>query len=398
MLVDASRIRPFDASRWVIAAPSGRNLLVNAPAAELYHVLAHAEDEGQALERFNARFVADFTPGAFADLIATQFGGYQLLRDDVATSRPLYPEPYMRLRFECLPSKVAGLLAAPLQPLYAPRVFWCTSGLLAVGLLAGHVVGGPAVLPTGAQLWVALPLVYGSMIIHEFGHVAATSRAGVHHGGIGCGLYAYLFPVLYANITGIWLASRQERIIANLGGIYSQVLYAGLLAGAYLLSDYEPLRFAASAVSMMALWQFNPLVRHDGYWLLSDLTNTPNLLPQAEAVVRESLSVAGVRQLVASRGRSLLSWRTALFAYGVANSALLFFFIGYTCWHNAQLVLTFPSVLLALLLKLLHGTLQGSDVNRAQFVVLALYLVLARYALSMVGKWRQRPGSLVGAR
>ncbi|MDF7815336.1 hypothetical protein [Hymenobacter sp. YC55] len=390
MLTDASLLRPFDATRWVIATPSGRNLLVNAAAADLFRLLGQVDSYEAALAAFNAQFAAALSAADFAALVETRFGGYQLLHGEGPATRADLPAPYLRVRFEFIPARAAGWLAAPLRFCYAPRVFWWTAGLLSVALVAGHALNGPTVLPTGAQLWVSVPLVYGSMVIHEFGHVAATARAGVRHGGIGFGLYAYLFPVLYADVTGIWQASRQERIIANLAGIYSQVLYAAALAGGYLLSSYEPLRFAAGAVSILALWQFNPFVRHDGYWLLSDLTNTPNLLPKAEAVVRESLSVAGLRRLVASRGRALLDRRAALFAYGVTNSLLLFFFIAYTCWRNAALVLAFPSVLLALGSKLAHGSLQAADVSQAHLVVLTLYFVLARYAVSLGRRWFRR--------
>lgn len=397
MLLDESLLRPFDATRWVIAAPGGRNLLVNGAAAELYRLLARVDSLEQAHGAFNARFPPGLEPEAFGALVHAQFGGYALLPADPTPERPALPIPMLRLRVEFLPAHWAGRLAAGLRPFYAPDVFWWSAGLLALGVLASHLAPGPVLLPTGSQLWVSLPLVYGSMVVHELGHVAATARAGVRHGGIGCGLYAYLFPVLYADVSGIWLASRQQRIIANLAGIHAQLLYAAVLAGAYLLSGYEPLRFAAGAVSLMALWQFNPFVRHDGYWLLSDLTNTPNLLPRAEAVVRRALSVAGVRVLVKSRGRSLLNIsEAALFTYGVLNTLLLVFFIGYIGWHNAALVGHFPLVLLALLDKLLHGTLQGSDVSRSQLVVLALYLVLARYVLARVREWR-RPGSVAGA-
>lgn len=397
MLTDEALLRPFDAARWVIAAPGGRHLLVNAASADLFRLLARADSLDGAHAAFNAQYEVQMSAAEFTSLVETQFGGYQLLHADSVAPRPEMPVPQMRLRVEFIPPTLAGKLSAFLCPFYAPRVFWWTAGGLALGLVASHALIEPAVLPTGPQLWVALPLVYASMVIHEFGHVAATARAGVKHGGIGFGLYAYLFPVLYADVTGIWLASKQERIIANLAGIYSQVLYGAALTGGYLLSGYAPLRFAAGAVSLMALWQFNPFVRHDGYWLLSDLTNTPNLLPKANAVVRASLSGAGLRRLMASRGRALLDRRAGLFAYGVMNSALLFFFIGYTCWHQAALVAAFPSVLLVLLGKLLTGTLQTGDVTRAHFVVLAFYLVMARYVFSLVRTWVQRPAPLVGA-
>lgn len=397
MLTDLTLLRPFDATRWVIAAPGGRHLLVNASSADLYRLLAQTDSLDDARVAFNTRFGQDLAPAAFVAFVEAQFGGYELLHGDAVAVRPRLPVPELRLRIELIPARAAARLSAWLRPFYAPRAFWASSALFAVALVAGHALAGPVQLPTGSQFWVALPLVYASMVVHEFGHVAATRRAGVEHGGIGVGLYAYLFPVLYADVTGIWLANKQERIIANLAGIHAQLLYAAVMAGGFLLSGYAPLRFVAATVSIAALWQFNPFVRHDGYWLLSDLTSTPNLLPQANTVVRESLSGAGVRRLVASRGRSLLhAPRVALFTYGVLNTALLVFFICYTVWHHLGLVVAFPSVILTLLGKLLHGTLQGADVNQSQFVVLALYLVLARYVLALARKWWQRPAPLAG--
>ena len=393
MLTDETLLRPFDSTRWVVAAPGGRNLLLSEDSAELFRLLARAQSLDDAHVAFAARFGSALTAREFMDLVEAQFGGYQLLHADSVAVRPLLPVPELRLRLEFISPALAGRLSAWLRPFYAPTVFWWTSGLLAAGLVAGHLLAPPAQLPVGSQLFVTLPLVYGSMIIHEFGHVAATARAGLKHGGIGCGLYAYLFPVLYADVTGIWLASKQERIIANLGGIYSQVLYAGGLAVGYLLSGYEPLRFAAGAVSLMALWQFNPFVRHDGYWLLSDLTNTPNLLPQAQGLIRRALTRDGQRsalaQVVATRGRALLTPRMALLSYGVVNSALLLFFILYTCWNNAELVLTFPLVVAGLLGKLLTGSLHWADLSRSYLVVFILYVILARYLVGRVRKWKR---------
>jgi putative peptide zinc metalloprotease protein len=391
MLTDAALIRPFNATQWVIAAPEGRNLLVNAPAAELFHLLAQVDNWDDALVRFNARFEAAFTPAELADLVATRFGGYQLLRDDGASPRAPYPQNMLRLQVEFLPPAAAGALSAPLRPLYGPRVFWWTMAALLAYLLVDRLLLGPAPLPTGTGWWVAASLVYASMLVHECGHIAATARAGVRAGGIGFGFYAYVFPVLYADVTAIWHATRQQRIIANLGGIFSQLLFAVGLAVAGWASGYAPLRFAAGGVGLMALWQLNPFVQHDGYWLLSDLTNTPNLLPKANAVLRQALSWPALQQFVASRGRALLDRRALLFAYAIANASLLLFFVLYTCLHHAQLVLTFPYVLSALLLKLLNGTLHAADVSRAQFAVLAFYLVLARFVAGKAGKWFKRP-------
>lgn len=390
MLTDATLLRPFDSTRWVIAAPGGRNLLINEQAATLYRLLAQAASPQVALLDFNHRFEAALSLPDFWALVDTHFGGYQLLQQERQPPRPLFEPPQMRLRRELLAPRQAAALSAPLQPLYTPAVFWAGCALLAAALLAGHLCNGPTLLPTGSQLWVTLPLIYASLLIHELGHVAATGRAGIASGGIGVGLYAYLFPVLYADVTGIWLATRQQRIIANLAGIFSQLLYAAALAAGFLLTAYEPLRFAASSVSIMALWQFNPFVRHDGYWLLCDLSNTPNLLPRAQALMGRVLSRHGLQRMLASNGRALLDRRVLLLAYGLVNWAILLFFIAYTCWHNGPLVLRFPLVLADLAGKLLTGTLHFSDLHQSHLVVLTLYLVLIRQLLSRLSRYGRR--------
>ena len=402
MLTDLSLLRPFDATRWVIAAPNGRNLLVNEPAARLYEVLAGAGSPPAALTEFNRVFGAKLSLPAFSELVQAQFGGYQLLADEHQAPRPAYPLPQMQLRLELLPPRVAAALAAPLRPVYAARPFWASSLLLALGLLGAQLLASPARLPSAQHLWVVLPLTYLSLLLHELGHVAAACRAGITPGGIGIGLYAYLFPVLYADVTCIWLAARPQRIITNLAGIHSQLLYAAVLTGGYVLSGYAPLYYAAAGVSMIALWQFVPFVRHDGYWLLSDLTHEPNLLPNAQALVRRVGSRSGLaralQQVARTRGRVLLTRRAALLAYGLADYSLLVFFVAYSVWHNAQLVLAFPRVVATELARLLTGSTAGlSQLSQAHFVVLTLYLLLVRSGLRWLRHLRSRPGPVPAA-
>lgn len=237
---------------------------------------------------------------------------------------------------------------------------------------------------------MVITLVYVSIFVHEFGHIAACSRFGIRHGGVGFGFYLFLFPVLYADVTNIWQANRELRIITNLGGIYSQLLYAGLLTVGYMLTQYAPLLVAALATTAAALWQFNPFVRHDGYWLLSDLTNTPNLLQKASQVTRRGLSRQGLRQVMETKGKVLLNKRIFLFLYGLANPLIIIVIAGLTVMHYGDELIKFPALVLALSTKLITGTLVLADVRQVPLVVLTFYAVIARYLFALLLKSRMQ--------
>src|SRR3712207_3363027 len=85
----------------------------------------------------------------------------------------------------------------------------------------------------------------------------------------------------------MWLAGRRERIAVSLAGPYADLVTGGLAA---LVAFFVP-----NAVLSAALWEFalvsyigvlvnlNPLMEFDGYFVLIDLLDRPNLRPRALA-------------------------------------------------------------------------------------------------------------------
>jgi putative peptide zinc metalloprotease protein len=119
-------------------------------------------------------------------------------------------------------------------------------------------------------------VVIVGMLVHEVGHLGACRRLGAPHGGIGVGLYWFV-PAFYAEVSGAWLLPRLQRAVVDVAGIYLQCVF---LLGVTLFALCR-----GSATALLALWYshflvlntLNPVLKYDGYWLLSDLTGSHNL-------------------------------------------------------------------------------------------------------------------------
>jgi len=384
LLRDDPQITAFDKHRWVISTNVGHNLLVNNAAAQLFVMLRDVASLEQAREQFNHNFQSALTTQAFSALVLRHFGGYGILAQDQSDKKTVTTDEYIKLKVELFSSDAAAFFASPLRIFYAPRFFWLCFVSIFLFLLSVHLSISAKASPQGPDYWVTALLIYLSIFVHEFGHIAACSRFRIKHGGIGFGFYLYMFPVLYADVTNVWQANQQQRIITNLGGIFSQLLYASVLASTYLVIGYYPLLFAAMATAVVALWQFNPFVRHDGYWLLSDITNTPNLLSKASHVTKNALSRHGFERVVRSRGKVLLNKKILLLLYGVANASLLLGFAGYTILRYGDQLVQFPFLVFSIFGKLLVGNLLLADVRQINMVVFAFYVMVFRYLFTAI--------------
>lgn len=138
-------------------------------------------------------------------------------------------------------------------------------------------VGFPPNVNMEAISWPLLyTLVLGSILFHEIGHLAACHRWQCPHGPLGFGLY-FFNPVFYVDVTAAWRLTRWQRAAVDVGGVYVQMLCVPLFFAVYLLTTDPTYLFAILLIDLIALGNFEPFMKLDGYWLLSDLTGVPNL-------------------------------------------------------------------------------------------------------------------------
>lgn len=169
-------------------------------------------------------------------------------------------------------------------------------------------------------------LTYGASLIlikslHELGHAFQARRLGVHVPTIGIA-FMVLMPVLYTDTTDGWRKSRRDRLMIDAGGIMVELVLAAFATLAWALLEDGPLRsacFAAATVSwvMSLAVNLNPLMRFDGYYLLSDALDVENLqergFAQARWRMRELLF--GFGDAPPERLSATLGWTLTLHAW-----------------------------------------------------------------------------------
>jgi len=184
----------------------------------------------------------------------------------------------------------------------------------------------------------------GIKILHELGHAYTAARYGcqVHTMGVG---FLLMVPVLYTDTTDSWkLTSRKQRAAIAAAGMVVELSIAMLATFLWHLCPEGVLKSVmfvlASTSWIMGLFiNLNPLLRFDGYYVLSDLLGVPNLQSRAFAFgqwkLREWLFGWGDEPpevLPGSRQRLLTGFAWAIWVYravmflGIAVLVYHFFF------------------------------------------------------------------------
>ncbi len=173
-----------------------------------------------------------------------------------------------------------------------------------------------------------LPLLYVGMAlikaVHEFGHAYFTRKFGgeVHVMGIMLMIFT---PVPYVDATAAWsFRSRWHRVLVGCAGMIVELFFAALLTLVWantgqgtLHSLVYNMMFVASVSTVV--FNANPLLRFDGYYILSDLIEIPNLSQRANQHLRYLAErwLFGVRQAESpARTRREAVW---LPVFGVAS-------------------------------------------------------------------------------
>jgi putative peptide zinc metalloprotease protein len=137
-------------------------------------------------------------------------------------------------------------------------------------------------------IWLVFPFV---KIIHEMGHALTTKVWGgeVHEMGV---MLLVFSPVPYVDVSAsAAFRSKPRRIIAAAAGMGVELCVASLALFAWINLEPGLLRNIAYNVILIAgvstlLFNANPLVRFDGYYILSDLLEIPNLAQRSTAYFR----------------------------------------------------------------------------------------------------------------
>jgi putative peptide zinc metalloprotease protein len=180
-------------------------------------------------------------------------------------------------------------------------------------------------------------------VVHELGHAYTAKRFGCRVPNMGVALLV-MVPVLYTDVNEAWkLTSRRQRLAIGMAGVTAELCCAAIAACLWGFLPDGPMRSAAFLVATTTwvttvLLNLSPFMRYDGYYVLSDLLETPNLHTRAFALarwwLRESLFGFGdsvPEELPVNRRRLLIVFAFVTWVYRFS----LFFGIALVVYHFA---------------------------------------------------------------
>ncbi|MEE9213045.1 MAG: hypothetical protein V3U29_10365 [Phycisphaeraceae bacterium] len=230
-------------------------------------------------------------------------------------------------------------------------VLWLILMAVAGWQLAGHgeqlVDSAQGVLDPNNLLWLYVAIVIAKAL-HELGHGFACKKYGraSHSGGevhtIGI-MFLVFIPVPYVDASSSWaLRSKWQRAIIGAAGMFVELAVAAVAVVIWTHTGADTTLHAIAyntlfiaSVSTL-LFNGNPLIRFDGYYILSDVLEIPNLAQRSKdylffLVKRYVFGTKHARHIV-----TLPSERPWLVAYHFASSIYRVFISIAILWFVSQ--------------------------------------------------------------
>ena len=189
------------------------------------------------------------------------------------------------------PDRLLGKMIGPLRWIFTHTFLWLSVILMAwAGLFVlFHYKTFYEKLPayqeffafrTMLYMWLALGVV---KVIHEFGHGLSCKAFGGESHEMGF-LFMCFSPALYCNVTDSWtVADKWKRITISFAGIWVELIIAALATFVWWYSPAWPFVNNVSMCLMVLcsvstfVFNANPLMRFDGYYIMADWLEVPNL-------------------------------------------------------------------------------------------------------------------------
>ncbi len=287
------------------------------------------------------------------------------------TDMPADTDSLLRRRQQRRLKKVGQTLSSFLflrLPLFAPDAFfsrwqrlggrifhragfavWCLLLVLALRVLilnwGEFMAEARLTLKPANLIWIYVVIII-SKIIHECGHAFACKyfsakdglTADVHSLGI---MFLFFAPVPYIDVSSsVQIRSRWARAAVGLAGVYSELFLAFLavLLWSGTAPDTSLHLLARNCVVITSvstlLFNINPLLRFDGYFVFSDLLDMPNLYQRSQAYMvylfkKYILGVARAATVVQKKGEKYFYpvYAIAAFIYRILITVSIFFLL-----------------------------------------------------------------------
>lgn len=300
---------------WVVKDPVGLNYF---RFQEEEFAILNMLDGNSSLDDIKDQFEKDFPPQKITVEELQQFIGMLHRSGLVITGAPgqgvqLKKRRDERVRKELL-SKFANILAIRFKGVDPERLLtwmdpkfrfcftkwgvitWFVTCISALLLVAAQFDIFQSKLPSFHQFfgpqnwfWIGLTLML-TKICHEFGHGLSCKHFGGECHELGV-MILVLTPCLYCNVSDSWmLPSKWRRAMIGAAGMYVELFIASICTFIWwnttpgLLNNLALSTMFVCSVSTV-VFNANPLLRYDGYYILADLVEIPNLRQKSTKIL-----------------------------------------------------------------------------------------------------------------
>ena len=188
-----------------------------------------------------------------------------------------------------------GIISA-IEPVLRPLIgrvglaIWAVFVLFTLSRLVAHSEalrdGFKDAIAPGNWAWLMVVYVVAKAL-HELGHGVICKRFGGQVPEFGAMLLV-LVPSPYVDASACWaFASRWQRMAVGAGGMIFELFFAGIMAHVWMTTSPGMLMHQLAYNAMLTaglstvLFNANPLMRFDGYYIFSDLVEIPNLMQRS---------------------------------------------------------------------------------------------------------------------
>ena len=282
----------FKEPPYIARRADGQMVQMPAMLYALAEVVDGEADHAELARRFSRRIERQVEP----DMVATLIGKQLRPLGIVAPANGAAPElkkvdPLLALKFrtKVVPQGAVRALTTVFRPLFMPPVVVAVVlafVALDVWLFGVHGISQSLrrVIYDPSLLFMLVGGVVVATAFHEIGHATGTRYGGAEPGVMGVGVYI-VWPAFYTDITDAYRLGKAGRLRADMGGMYFNAIFALAVAAAYAATRFEPLLLLIVLQTFAIIQQSLPLLRLDGFYIISDLTGVPDMLTRIRPVL-----------------------------------------------------------------------------------------------------------------
>jgi CRP-like cAMP-binding protein/Zn-dependent protease len=374
------------------------------------------------LDEFEAS--GDLDPDAVTDLVRTLYEGNfldQRYRDvDALVTRALDPVTERRRRARTFAKTLTiewsdanrvvqwlydhGMRYAFSKFAIVAEVFIAIAGVVIFARLVvsgDFTIGGPSLAASFIVLWL---LDYFSVFVHELGHALVVVRNGRRIKSAGFMIY-FGSPAFFVDGSDGLMMDRRQQIMSSFAGPFAEMIVAAVCA---LIVWWFPEWFLARTLFTAAalnyyliLMNLIPLLELDGYFILADVIQVPDLRPRSLAFMRDDL----VRKI---RHREHFTKQdVGLALYGTLGVAFTVFalYSSYRYWKTlfGPLVArlwdggTYTRILLIALAVIVIGPVVRGLISLVRSIARRIRAVARRIRFRLEARWRVEAAELIDA-